>query len=155
MRLVPDGSSWRVEGPDSDRARVTYARLRDGRVVYELPQDGGRALAPTFLGMEVDPSGSMYTRDTRLRPRPPDRLALGRLAESPPRASVFHSRGWLEALKRTYGYEPIVLTTTPDGPLSNGLVLCRVKTWLSRRLVSLPFSDHCDPLLNGATIWRS
>ena len=30
------------------------------------------------------------------------------LLERHPRASVFHSRGWLEALKRTYGYEPIV-----------------------------------------------
>ena len=68
--------------------------------------------------------------------------------ERHPRASVFHSRGWLEALKRTYGYEPIVLTTTEQGPLENGLALCRVRTWVSRRLVSLPFSDHCDPLVD-------
>ena len=65
-----------------------------------------------------------------------------------PRASVFHSRGWLEALKRTYGYEPIVVTTTGQGPLENGLVLCRVRNWRSRRLVSLPFTDHCDPLVD-------
>jgi hypothetical protein len=65
------------------------------------------------------------------------------------RASVFHSRGWLEALKRTYGYDPIVLTTSGQGPLANGLALCRVRTWLSRRLVSLPFSDHCDPLFES------
>lgn len=66
-----------------------------------------------------------------------------------PRATVFHSRGWLEALQRTYGYEPFVLTTTAEGPLENGLVACRVRTWLARRLVSLPFSDHCDPLVDG------
>ena len=36
MTLVPDGESWRIKGPGSDRARVAYARLRDGRVVYEL-----------------------------------------------------------------------------------------------------------------------
>ena len=65
-----------------------------------------------------------------------------------PRASVFHSRGWIEALQRTYGYEPVVLTTTAQGPLENGLVVCRVRTWLSRRLVSLPFSDHCEPLVD-------
>jgi CelD/BcsL family acetyltransferase involved in cellulose biosynthesis len=64
------------------------------------------------------------------------------------RASVFHSRGWLEALRRTYGFEPIVLTTTERGPLGNGLALCRVRTWMSRRLVSLPFSDHCEPLVD-------
>jgi len=70
------------------------------------------------------------------------------LLERHPLASVFHSRGWLEALKRTYGYEPMVLTTTGRGPLANGLALCRVSTWMSRRLVSLPFSDHCDPLVD-------
>jgi len=70
------------------------------------------------------------------------------LLERHPRASVFHSRGWLEALKRTYGYEPIVLTTSAQGRLENGLAVCRVRTWLSRRLVSLPFSDHCDPLID-------
>jgi CelD/BcsL family acetyltransferase involved in cellulose biosynthesis len=63
------------------------------------------------------------------------------------RASVFHSRGWLEALHRTYGYEPVVITTTSSGPLANGLALCRVRTLTSRRLVSLPFSDHCEPLV--------
>jgi len=31
------------------------------------------------------------------------------------RASVFHTLPWLKALHRTYGYEPIVLTTTPSG----------------------------------------
>ena len=36
MRLVRHGTSWRVEGPESERARVAYARLRDGRVVYEV-----------------------------------------------------------------------------------------------------------------------
>ena len=36
MTLVPDGASWRVEGPGSERARVAYARLAGGRVVYEV-----------------------------------------------------------------------------------------------------------------------
>src|SRR5271156_2192220 len=30
-----------------------------------------------------------------------------------PNASAFHQRGWLEALSRTYGYKPIVFTTSP------------------------------------------
>jgi hypothetical protein len=64
---------------------------------------------------------------------------------------VFHSSGWLEALRHTYGYEPVVYTTTPPGQeLSNGIVFCRIQTWLSGgRLVSLPFSDHCQPLIEG------
>ena len=36
MRLVPDGESWRVEGPGSARARVAYARLEGGQVVYDI-----------------------------------------------------------------------------------------------------------------------
>ncbi len=32
----------------------------------------------------------------------------------------------------------------------NGLVFCRVKSWLTgRRFVSLPFSDHCEPLVDS------
>jgi lipid II:glycine glycyltransferase (peptidoglycan interpeptide bridge formation enzyme) len=32
--------------------------------------------------------------------------------------------------------------------LRNGWVFCRIRSWLTgRRIVSLPFSDHCDPLL--------
>jgi GNAT acetyltransferase-like protein len=67
-----------------------------------------------------------------------------------PRASVFHERGWLEALSRTYGYEPFLLTSAPAGkPLCDGIVLCRVSSWITgTRLVSLPFADHCELLLN-------
>jgi hypothetical protein len=36
MTLVAEGDGWRIEGPDSDRARVAYARLDRGRVVYVL-----------------------------------------------------------------------------------------------------------------------
>src|SRR5690349_16021603 len=66
-----------------------------------------------------------------------------------PRGSVFHSPAWLRALSRTYGYRPVVYTTAApdDEVLENGLVLCEVKSWISgRRLVSLPFSDHCEVL---------
>ncbi len=70
--------------------------------------------------------------------------------KSHPRSSIFHTAGWLEALHRTYGYEPIVFTTSPPrAELQNGLVFCQVKSWLTGcRLVSLPFSDHCDPLVD-------
>ncbi len=73
------------------------------------------------------------------------------LVDRHPDASIFHSVGWLEALKRTYGYEPVAFTTSPPtGPLKNGIVFCRVKSWLmGSRLVSLPFSDHCEPLCDS------
>src|SRR5947209_1674649 len=65
-----------------------------------------------------------------------------------PDSSVFHTPQWLDALSRTYGYEPVVYTTTPPpNELCNGVVFCRIRSWVSgSRLVSLPFSDHCEPL---------
>src|SRR5579859_7796026 len=67
-----------------------------------------------------------------------------------PQASVFHTRAWLSALQSTYGYRPLVLTTCPpDVHVTGGMVCCEIRSWLTgRRLVSLPFSDHCEPLVN-------
>lgn len=69
-----------------------------------------------------------------------------------PLASAFHTKAWLEALRRTYGYEPFVVTTAPTGAeLENGIVFCGVKSWLTgNRLVSLPFADHCQPLVESS-----
>ena len=68
------------------------------------------------------------------------------LLDRHPAASIFHTPGWLNALRQTYGYEPFVVTTSTGNTLDNGLVACRVKGWTSPRIVSLPFSDHCNPL---------
>jgi len=68
-------------------------------------------------------------------------------------SSIFHTREWLLALRHTYRYDPIVFTTTSPAELqiANGIVFCQVSSWLTgRRLVSLPFSDHCQPLVSGA-----
>jgi hypothetical protein len=73
-----------------------------------------------------------------------------------PRASVFHTPAWLEALRQTYGYEPLLLTTSSQSaPLSNGLVFCKVSSWITgTRLVSLPFADHCEPLVDNESDLR-
>ncbi len=70
------------------------------------------------------------------------------LVDRHPKASVFHTVGWLRALERTYGYSPLAFTTSsPSQDLKNGLVFCDINSWLTgRRLVSLPFSDHCEPI---------
>jgi CelD/BcsL family acetyltransferase involved in cellulose biosynthesis len=69
------------------------------------------------------------------------------LVDRHPSASVFHTPAWLEALQSTYGYQPVVVTTM-DGPaIEDGIVACRVRGWFRRRLVSVPFADHCDPLV--------
>ena len=74
------------------------------------------------------------------------------LSERHPHASIFHTTGWLEALRRTYGYRSVVYTTSPPGSaLTNGVVFCCISSWLTgRRMVSLPFADHCEPLVDDA-----
>jgi GNAT acetyltransferase-like protein len=92
----------------------------------------------------------VYTLDPLRDPRWPEFL------ERHSSASVFHSRPWLDALCRTHGYEAIAYTTSPPGAeLANGLVFCRVDSWLTgRRLVSLPFSDHAEPLVDSEETLR-
>jgi predicted N-acyltransferase len=50
----------------------------------------------------------------------------------------------------TYGFAPRAYTTSSlYEPLQNAIIFCPVESWLTgRRLVSLPFSDHCEPLLD-------
>lgn len=68
-----------------------------------------------------------------------------------PSASIFHDPRWLRSISLTYGHKPFALTTSATGePLKDGLVFCRIKSWLTgQRIVSLPFSDHCD-ILTGS-----
>ncbi len=68
-----------------------------------------------------------------------------------PSSSVFHTRGWLQALQDTYGYVPMAFTTSaPDDELTGAIPACEIVGWLGRRrLVSLPFSDHCALLTSN------
>ena|SRR5438093_8603552 len=65
-------------------------------------------------------------------------------------ASIFHTSEWLEALRRTYGYEPVAYAIQRGQELVNGMPFCRIRSrFTGRRLVSLPFSDHCQPLVES------
>lgn len=111
-------------------------------VLTEWNIEGARAVEAIAPGAVME----LYQIDPVRDPR------WSELLENHPRASIFHTAGWLEALRRTYGYEPIAYTSSPPGgEIRNGLVFCRVDSWLTgRRMVSLPFSDHCEPLFDSA-----
>ena len=73
-----------------------------------------------------------------------------RFLDQHPRATAFHSPMWLAAIQKTYGYKPVAFTTSAGTDLANAMVFCRISSWMTgRRLVSLPFSDHCWPLADG------
>jgi hypothetical protein len=71
------------------------------------------------------------------------------LVKRSPLGCVFHNPGWLGALAETYGYRPIGITTAAlRDRIDNGIVFCEVNSWVTgKRIVSLPFSDHCEPLI--------
>lgn len=75
----------------------------------------------------------------------------GTFAATHPDASAFHQVAWLKSLAQTYGYSPLALTpNAPGDSLTDALVFCKVQSWITgRRLVSLPFADHCEPLLSA------
>src|SRR5207302_10387419 len=62
--------------------------------------------------------------------------------------SFSHNQAWLDLITRLYGYSVIPLTTTDTaGQLTGFLPLCSMHSPITgKRLVALPFSDHC-PLL--------
>lgn len=65
-------------------------------------------------------------------------------------SSVFHTKEWLEAIHKTYGYQPVAFAKSAGSEITDGLVFCKIDSWLTgKRLVSLPFSDHCQPLATG------
>lgn len=101
-------------------------------------------LLPTLYGRASGGANPVFEIDPLHDPR------WKAFVDSHRNASVFHQVEWLEALKSCYGYVPTALTMTPpEFPLENGLVYCRVQSKLTgSRIVSLPFSDHCEPLID-------
>lgn len=74
-------------------------------VLTEWNIEGARAVEAIAPGAVME----LYQIDPVRDPR------WSELLENHPRASIFHTAGWLEALRRTYGYEPIAYTSSPPG----------------------------------------
>jgi hypothetical protein len=68
-----------------------------------------------------------------------------------PAAGIFHTPEWLSALQRTYRYQTLAYVGTGFGDeITCGIPFCRVRSAITgHRLVSLPFSDHCQPLVSN------
>ena len=69
---------------------------------------------------------------------------------------LFHSTPWLHVLHDAYAFEPrALLALGPDGEPAAGIVACRIADAMGTRIVSLPFSDYCDPLVESGADWET
>lgn len=78
------------------------------------------------------------------------------LAAGQPEATIFHHPAWLALLQECYGYRPVLLASLGgDGQAVAALPLMQIDSRLTgRRLVSLPFSDFCPPLVTDGVSLR-
>ncbi len=71
-------------------------------------------------------------------------------------SSVFHSPAWNRVLSDTYGFHVSAhIVFDSFGEPSAGLPFCRFTDITGERIVTLPFSDYCDPLVRTEDEWRS
>lgn len=71
-------------------------------------------------------------------------------------SDVFHSPAWLSVLADTYGWTPCAQVLFDEGGEPRaGLPFCRISDMLGNRIVTLPFSDYCDPLVIDLDSWRT
>ena len=69
--------------------------------------------------------------------------------------SVFHSPQWMQVLADTYGWQPSAhIALDEHGQPQAGIPFFRISDMLGKRIVTLPFSDYCDPLVSDEESWR-
>jgi hypothetical protein len=56
MRLVQEGTGWHIEGPQENRARIAYASLEGGRVVYSVESKFQPCDLPTIASSQPSPA---------------------------------------------------------------------------------------------------
>lgn len=72
-----------------------------------------------------------------------------RFVEDSPSGEIFHHPRWLELLRTQYGYELQACCIQNGSGIEVGIPIARVSSRLTgQRLVSLPFSDMCGPVLS-------
>ncbi len=70
-------------------------------------------------------------------------------------SSVFHSPEWVQVLAETYGLEiNAYMMLDGMGEPRAGIPFCQIADITGKRIVTLPFSDYCDPLINDRDHWN-
>lgn len=85
---------------------------------------------------------------------PLDDAVLRADLESLPHGSLFSSGRWLRALGAGYGLDVRASVIEFSGRATAALLFVAVDDLRGRRVLSLPFSDYCDPLVDQPDDWR-
>ena len=73
--------------------------------------------------------------------------AYAELVASAPAAEIFHDPLWLELLRDEYGYEVGACAVRDGERIVAAIPFAKIASRLTgKRLVALPFSDHCPAL---------
>ena len=68
--------------------------------------------------------------------------------------SVFSSEPWIEALKATYGFNVKASTRVQGDGTRAAIFYCEISDIRGERVVSLPFSDYCDAVVESEEQWQ-
>src|SRR5258708_352559 len=72
-----------------------------------------------------------------------------------PRGSLFGCPPWLSALGDTYGFDIAAnITTDESGAATTGLAYAQVDDFLGSRVLSVPFCDYIDPIVDTTEQWN-
>lgn len=67
-----------------------------------------------------------------------------------PDATVFHTPEWIQVLSDTYGFKPVAQTVLHCDAVKGVIPFCETRSLTgTKRLVSLPYSDFCEPLVSS------
>lgn len=71
------------------------------------------------------------------------------------KSDVFQTPEWMNTLSATYNFDFRALVILDgSGQARSGIAYCQVEDMMDPRIVSLPFSDFCDPLVEDAKDWN-
>ncbi len=76
-----------------------------------------------------------------------DRTAWIRVVGRSPQATPFHHPAWSRTLSDCYGFRAFLAVVERGGQTEMALPIIETRAFGKRRWVSLPFTDHCPPLL--------
>jgi CelD/BcsL family acetyltransferase involved in cellulose biosynthesis len=68
-------------------------------------------------------------------------------------SSLFSSLPWIEVLARTYDFKILASASPKLGKAESAILFSLVSDLRGDRVVCLPFSDYCDPLVEDSESW--